>query len=109
MFGIIIFFVIKHKRLNKSFDDSEDFNDSEYEEENDDEFEQKEEKINLDEEAELFRRVNKSKFSMLENSNATETNEQNIAKTSIKDEEEKTEFIENYFRNLDNKRKGKHF
>ena len=107
IFIIIVFLVIRHKRLNNGLDDAEDLSDDEYEEDYEDEYEEK--RINLDEDDDLFKRVNKSKFNMLVDTKEIEKNDENIEQISKKNGDEKSAIIENYFKDLDNKRKGKHF
>ena len=103
--GIIIFFIVQHKKnKNNELNDYEDDYEDDFEDEIDDD--EKEEHLNLDNETELFKRVNKSQFKTIQNKE--EDNEKNVPETK-KIETEKSEVIENYFRSLENKRKGKHF
>ncbi len=96
--GVIIFFALKYKKAQENTDE----NDVEYDEEDDYD---EEETINLDEEEELFKRVNKAKFKPIE-----EMNKKNEFSPKInQSEQESKEIVENYFRSLEDKRKGKHF
>ncbi len=101
--SIVVFVIIKYKKAK------DDLEDDKYSYENDEDIEYEEEKIDLDEDEELFRRVNKSKFRPLEDTKKLVNSSDNSAKTVLKDEEEKSDVFDNYFKNIDNKRKGKHF
>ena len=117
-----MFFVISHKKAkNKEFDEY-------FDEEIDNNNYDNEEKIDKSDE-ELFKRVSKEQFNSLsddtvifkteqitKNENEDVNNKDDIINKKItennlnkKEQEEKEEIIENYFRSLDNKRKGKHF
>ena len=100
--GITIFFVVRHKKMkNEELYDEDDEN---YSEEETDE----EEVLDLDNEEELFKRVNKSKFKMTDyketdtiiNEKKEDNNTENKEQTILTDE---------YFRRFDNNSKGKHF
>lgn len=95
----IIFFVLKHKksRVDVAGDDTE------YDE--DEEDYDNEETIDLEEEEELFRRVNKAKFKPVEEIKP----EEEIPQKTNKSLEESDEIVEDYFKSLEDKRKGKHF
>lgn len=101
--SIVVFVIIKYKKAK------DDLEDDKYSYENDEDIEYEEEKIDLDEDEELFRRVNKSKFRPLEDTKKLVNSSDNSDKTVLKDEEEKSDVFDNYFKNIDNKRKGKHF
>lgn len=100
--GIIIFFVVRHKKMKNEEVYEED--DEEYSEEESNE----EEVLDLDNEEELFKRVNKSKFKMNDyketdtiiNEKKEDNNTENKEQTTLTDE---------YFRRFDNNSKGKHF
>ena len=107
--SIVVFVIIKYKKAKDDLeDDNYSYENDEYEE-NDEDIEFEEEKIDLDEDEELFRRVNKSKFRPLEDTKKLVNSSDNSDKTVLKDEEEKSDVFDNYFKNIDNKRKGKHF
>ncbi len=101
--SITFFFIIKHKRNQK-----EAMEDSKYEfedeMENDLDDDSQEDSLNLDGEEELFKRVNKEKFKIAQNNNDTE-----LTKQFVKNEENKDKLEDNYFKNSDEQRKGKHF
>lgn len=115
--GIVVFFVIQNKK-NKE-DDSDDIEENyedDFEDTSKDAYEDvkaykvkrksQEERLDLDNEDELFKRVNKSQFKpvkKIEKSPVNNTPENN------KSNENKTEIIEKYFKNLEEKRKDKHF
>ncbi len=70
----------------------------------------------MDEEEELFKRVNKSQFNSVQKiENTTEDSAQKYNKIkennseNNRHEENKSEIVENYFKSLEDKRKGKHF
>ena len=94
----IIFFVLKYKKSKAGI--AED--DREYDE--DEEDYDDEETINLEKEEELFRRVNKAKFKPVEEVNL----EEDLQKTN-KSVTESNETVEDYFKSLEEKQKGKHF
>ena len=104
--GIIIFFVVTHKKLKN--EELYDEDDEEYSEEETDEEESNDEVLDLDNEEELFKRVNKSKFKMTDyketdtiiNEKKEDNNTENKEQTTLTDE---------YFRRFDNNSKGKHF
>ena len=105
--GIIIFFVVRHKKMKNEELYNED--DEEYSEEEPNEVDKKaEETIDLNNEEELFKRVNKSKFKMNDyketdtiiNEKKEDNNTENKEQTTLTDE---------YFRRFDNNSKGKHF
>ena len=102
--GIIIFFIVRHRKLK-----NEELYDQEYgEEESEEEENNDEETLDLDNEEELFKRVNKSKFKMNDyketdtiiNEKKEDNNTENKEQTTLTDE---------YFRRFDNNSKGKHF
>lgn len=93
----VIFFVLKHRNSQEDVEeDDEDYDDDDYNEEK---------TIDLNEEEELFKRVNKAEFKPTEETNQTEQ----ISQKTNQPEEDSNEIIENYFKNLEDKRKGKHF
>ena len=105
--GIIIFLVVRHKKLkDEELYDEDDEEDNE--EGNDEEESNEEEVLDLDNEEELFKRVNKSKFKMTDyketdtiiNEKKEDNNTENKEQTILTDE---------YFRRFDNDSKGKHF
>lgn len=95
--GIIIFFIVRHRKLK-----NEELYDQEYgEEESEEEENNDEETLDLDNEEELFKRVNKSKFKITDNKETDKIiSEKNENNKVITDE---------YFRRLDDNSKGKHF
>ena len=104
---IIIIILVKHKKSQ---------NDDNIEENEEDELEYNEEKSekhsiekldNSDDE--LFKRVNKAKFKALIEEDSQTDNNVNADLDTVKSEEENREIVEEYFRSLDTKRKGKHF
>ena len=115
--GIVVFFVIQNKK-NKE-DDSDDIEENyedDFEDTSKDAYEDvkaykvkrksQEERLDLDNEDELFKRVNKSQFKpvkKIEEKHVKNTPENN------KSNENRTEIIEKYFKNLEEKRKDKHF
>ncbi len=111
--SVIIFLIVRHKKLNDDSDEfkysSEEDDEDEEEIEDNDNIEFKDDRINLNEDEELFRRVNKSKFAPLEDTKKTKNSEDTSPKSVLKDDKEKSDIFENYFKNIDSKRKGKNF
>ena len=110
--GIILFIFIKHRKTKMNTFDEKDEENYEYQDEygyNEDIENNYEQKIDKSDE-ELFRRVNKSEFKLVNDDkmNLKENTEQ-INKDSSEEDEGNKEIIDNYFKNLDKKRKGKHF
>ena len=114
LFIIVVVFIRQRKSKINTFDENDEEN-GEYDDEYDDEevydkdiendYEKKIEKSD----EELFRRVNKSKFKPVnDDTNILKINDEQINKQSNEEEDNK-EIMDNYFRNLDTKRKGKHF
>ena len=105
--GIVVFFIIKNKKLQED-------DDFEYEEES----EEDESRIDLNEEEELFKRVNKDNFKPIEEDASSKEKiesqeEKNATKettqSNSQNEEDHRQILENYFKDSDDKRKGKHF
>lgn len=106
--GIIIFIIVKHRKLKMdSFkEDDEELYEDDVNINDDSEFNY-EEKIDKSDE-ELFRRVNKSQFKPIkDDTTIIKSIDEQINNKS--NEEDNKEIMDNYFRNLDTKRKGKHF
>ncbi len=101
--SIAIILIIKHRRNQKDM-----LEDSKYEIEDEDDYNDnsKEDYLDLDEEEDLFRRVNKEKFKFVQKK---DDNNIELAKQLDESEKNKAEVVENYFRSLEDKRKGKHF
>lgn len=99
--GIIIFFVVRHKKMKNEEvyeEDDEDYS----EEETDDEV------LDLDNEEELFKRVNKSKFKTADNKEKDKIINEKKEDNNTENKEQTT-LTDEYFRRFDNNSKGKHF
>lgn len=103
--GIIIFFVVRHKKMKNEELYNED--DEEYSEEEPNEVDKKaEETLDLNNEEELFKRVNKSKF---KSTDFKETDKIINEENSNTEYNKKTEITDEHFKKSDNNLKGKHF
>ena len=105
--GIIIFFVVRHKKMKNEELYNEDV--EEYSEEEPNEVDKKaEETIDLNNEEELFKRVNKSKF---KSTDFKETDKIINEKKENNNTEynKKTEITDGQLKKIDNNLKGKHF
>ena len=105
--GIIIFFVVRHKKMKNEELYNED--DEEYSEEEPNEVDKKaEETIDLNNEEELFKRVNKSKF---KSTDFKETDKiiNEKKENSNTEYNKKTEITDGQLKKIDNNLKGKHF